>query len=103
MAKRGRRQAAVILLFIADHMPWVGLVVVLGRDVALMLGYKAVAPQGYDLQVNILGKTATWLLYAGVAFLLVTHRSTHWPYWVFWSGVILAVAAGAVYAAAAWR
>jgi CDP-diacylglycerol--glycerol-3-phosphate 3-phosphatidyltransferase len=103
LADRLMIDAAVILLFIADHMPWVGLVVVLGRDVALMLGYKAVAPQGYDLQVNILGKAATWLLYAGVAFLLVTHRSTHWPYWVFWSGVILAVAAGAVYAAAAWR
>src|SRR5918911_3173741 len=103
LADRLMIDAAVILLFVADHMPWAGLVVVLGRDLALMLGYKAVAPQGYDLQVNVLGKAATWLLYAGVAFLIVTHRSTHWPYWVFWSGVILAVAAGAVYAAAAWR
>ena len=103
LADRLMIDAAVILLFLADHMPWVGLVVVLGRDVALMLGYKAVAPQGYDLQVNILGKAATWLLYAGIFFLLVTPRSTHWPYWIFWGGVVLAVAAGAVYAVAAWR
>jgi phosphatidylglycerophosphate synthase len=84
-------------------MPWAGLVVIVGRDIALMLGYKAVAPQGYDFQVNLLGKAATWLLYAGVAFLIVTHRSTHWPYVIFWTGLGLAVAAGAVYAAAAWR
>ena len=103
LADRLMIDAAVILLFVADHMAWAGLVVVLGRDLALMLGYKAVAPQGYDLHVNVLGKAATWLLYAGVGFLLVTHRSTHWPYWVFWAGVGLAIAAGAVYASVAWR
>src|SRR5205809_5386974 len=66
LADRLMIDAAVVLLFVANHMPWVGLVVVLGRDLALMLGYKAVAPQGYDLHVNILGKAATWLLYAGI-------------------------------------
>jgi CDP-diacylglycerol---glycerol-3-phosphate 3-phosphatidyltransferase len=103
LADRLMIDAAVILLFVAGHMPWVGLVVVLGRDVLLMLGYKAVSPQGYELQVNMIGKAATWLLYAGIAFLLVTDKSTKWPYWIFWAGVVLAVAAGAVYALAAWR
>ena len=103
LADRLMIDAAVILLFVADHMPWVGLVVVLGRDLLLMLGYKAVAPQGYELQVNVIGKAATWLLYAGIAFLLVTDRSTEWPYWIFWAGVVLAVASAAVYAVAAWR
>ena len=103
LADRLMIDAAVILLFVADHMPWAGLVVVVGRDLALMLGYQAIAPQGYDLQVNLLGKAATWLLYLGVGFLIVTHRSTHWPYWIFWTGLALAVAAGVVYAASAWR
>jgi len=103
LADRLMIDAAVILLFVADHMPWAGLVVVLGRDLGLMLGYKAVAPQGYEFQVNLLGKTATWLLYAGIAFLIVTHRSTHWPYWIFWTGLAVAVLAGAVYAFTAWR
>jgi CDP-diacylglycerol--glycerol-3-phosphate 3-phosphatidyltransferase len=103
LADRLMIDAAVILLFVADHMPWAGLVVVLGRDLGLMLGYKAVAPQGYELQVNLLGKTATWLLYAGIGFLIVTHRSTHWPYWIFWTGLAVAVLAGAVYAFTAWR
>jgi hypothetical protein len=53
--------------------------------------------------VNLLGKAATWLLYAGIAFLIVTHRSTDWPYWIFWTGLVLAVVAGAVYAAGAWK
>src|SRR5206468_10673222 len=42
LADRLMIDAAVILLFVADHMPWAGLVVVLGRDLLLMLGYKAV-------------------------------------------------------------
>src|SRR6266480_4957860 len=60
LADRLMIDAAVILLFIADHMPLAGLVVIVGRDVALMAGYKAIAPQGYELKVNILGKAATW-------------------------------------------
>ena len=69
----------------------------------LMLGYKAIAPQGYELRVNLVGKAATWLLYLGIGVLIVTHRSTHWPYWIFWAGLVLAVAAGATYAVNAWR
>jgi CDP-diacylglycerol--glycerol-3-phosphate 3-phosphatidyltransferase len=103
LADRLMIDAAVILLFLADHMPWLGLVVILGRDLVLMAGYKAIAPQGYELNVNLLGKTATWLLYAGIAFLLVTHRSTDWPYWIFGIGLVLSLIAGAVYAVTAWR
>jgi CDP-diacylglycerol--glycerol-3-phosphate 3-phosphatidyltransferase len=103
LADRLMIDAAVILLFIADHMPWAGLVVILGRDLLLLAGYKAVAPEGYELRVNLVGKTATWLLYAGIAFLIVTHRSTDWPYWIFWAGLVLAVVAGLVYGRAAWR
>jgi CDP-diacylglycerol--glycerol-3-phosphate 3-phosphatidyltransferase len=103
LADRLMIDAAVILLFIADHMPWIGLVVILGRDVALMLGYKVVAPEGYEVRVNLIGKIATWLLYAGIAFLIVTPRSTHWPYWIFTAGLVLAVVAGVMYGVTVWR
>jgi CDP-diacylglycerol--glycerol-3-phosphate 3-phosphatidyltransferase len=103
LADRLMIDAAVILLFVADHMPWAGLVLILGRDLLLLAGYKTVAPDGYELKVNLIGKTATWLLYAGIGFLLVTHRSTEWPYWIFWAGLILAVVAGLVYGFSLWR
>ena len=103
LADRLMIDAAVILLFVADHMPWAGLVVILGRDLLLLAGYKAIAPQGYELNVNFVGKAATWLLYAGIAFLIVTHRSSDWPYWIFWAGLALAVVAGVLYALGARR
>jgi CDP-diacylglycerol--glycerol-3-phosphate 3-phosphatidyltransferase len=103
LADRLMIDAAVILLFIQDHMPWAGLVVILGRDLLLLFGWKAVAPKGYEIRVNVLGKAATWLLYAGIAFMIVTDNSTEWPYWIFWAGLILAVAAGLAYAFAAWK
>jgi drug/metabolite transporter (DMT)-like permease len=86
-----------------DRLPWPALAIVVGRDAALVLGSKVAIDRGYDFHVSMLGKLATWLLYAGVAFLIVTHRSTEWPYWIFWAGLILAVLAGIAYAVRAWR
>lgn len=103
LADRLMIDAAVIMLFLADHMPLAGLVIIIGRDLLLLAGYKVIAPQGYELKVNVIGKAATWLLYAGIGFLLVTHRSTEWPYWVFWTGLVLAVVAGVMYAIQARR
>ena len=103
LADRLMIDAAVILLLVADHMPWEGAVVILGRDLLLLAGYKTITPEGYELNVNLIGKAATWLLYAGIGFLIVTHRSTEWPYWIFWAGLVLAVLAGLMYAYGAWK
>jgi CDP-diacylglycerol--glycerol-3-phosphate 3-phosphatidyltransferase len=103
LADRLMIDAAVILLFVQDHMPWAGLVVILGRDLLLLAGYKTIAPADYEVNVNLLGKAATWLLYLGIGCLIVTHRSTDWPYWIFWIGLVLAVCAGVAYGFAAWR
>ena len=43
------------------------------------------------------------MLYAGIAFVLVTPEGTSWPLWIFWIGLGMAVGAGALYAASAWR
>jgi len=45
-----------------------GLVVIGARDLLLLVGWRVLAPRGVDLDVNALGKAATWVLYAGIGF-----------------------------------
>ena len=84
--------AAVILLWHYDRLPWVALAIP-ARDVALVAGWKLVANRGYDFAVNTAGKAATWLLYASLAFVLATPKGTDWPLWIFWAGFALAAVA----------
>jgi CDP-diacylglycerol--glycerol-3-phosphate 3-phosphatidyltransferase len=103
LADRLMIDAAAILLVIADRLPWPGLLVILGRDALLLAGVKVAVPRGIDLNVNFLGKVATWVLYAALAFLIVTHKGDHWPLWIFWAGVACAVLAAVDYVASGWR
>ena len=103
LADRLLIDAAVVLLFLADRLPWPALVLIVGRDALLVAGYKVVVPQGYEFEVNALGKLATWLLYAALAFIMVTSPGTDWPLVLFWTGVALAALAGTQYLRKAWR
>jgi CDP-diacylglycerol--glycerol-3-phosphate 3-phosphatidyltransferase len=96
LADRLMIDAAVILLWHADRLPWVALAIP-ARDVALLAGYKLVVERGYDFAVNLPGKVATWLLYASLAFVLCTRKGTDWPIWIFWAGFALAAIALAGY------
>ena len=96
LADRLMIDAAVILLWHADRLPWVALAIP-ARDVALVAGYKVVVDRGYEFAVNLAGKAATWLLYASLAFVMVTVKGTDWPLWLFWVGVALAAVALAGY------
>jgi len=103
LADRLMIDAAVVLLWLDDRLPWPALAIVLARDALLVGGYKVVVPLGYDFEVTRVGKLATWLLYAGVALLIVTSSGTEWPLWLFWLGVALAVVAAAQYVLKARR
>jgi CDP-diacylglycerol--glycerol-3-phosphate 3-phosphatidyltransferase len=103
LADRLMIDAAVILLFAYDRLPWVGLAVIIGRDLVLLAGGSVLAPRRIELDVNLLGKAATWILYLAIGCRIVTHRSTEWPLDLFWAGLGLAVAAGCVYVVTAWR
>jgi CDP-diacylglycerol--glycerol-3-phosphate 3-phosphatidyltransferase len=96
LADRLMIDAAVILLWHADRLSWAALAIP-ARDVALIAGYKLVVERGYDFSVNLAGKAATWLLYASLAFILVTRKGTDWPIWIFWAGFALAAVALAGY------
>jgi CDP-diacylglycerol--glycerol-3-phosphate 3-phosphatidyltransferase len=101
LADRLMIDAAVILLFIADRLPWPALAIIVARDALLVLGARLVIPRGYDFSVSFLGKLATWVLYAAVAFVIVTHDGTDWPLVLFWVGVGLAICAAILYIASA--
>jgi CDP-diacylglycerol--glycerol-3-phosphate 3-phosphatidyltransferase len=103
LADRLMIDAAVILLVAYGRLHWAGLVVIAVRDLLLLVGWRVLAPRGVDLDVNLLGKAATWLLYAGIGFRIVTHDSTEWPLWLFWIGLGGAVAAAMFYVRDAWK
>jgi CDP-diacylglycerol--glycerol-3-phosphate 3-phosphatidyltransferase len=103
LADRLMIDAAVILLVAYGRLPWAGLVVIAARDLLLLIGWRTLAPRGIDLDVNLLGKGATWLLYLGIGCRIVTHDHTSWPLWLFWIGLGGAVVAAMFYVRDAWR
>ena len=102
LADRLMIDVCVVLLVVYDRLPWVALLILL-RDLLLVGGYKLVVPRGYEFEVSLLGKIATWGLYASLAFVLVTERDTWWPLALFWISLGLAVLAAAQYVAKARR
>lgn len=88
---------AVILLWADGRLPWPAAVIVLSRDLLLVAGYKLVVSRGYEFEVSVLGKLATWILYLSLGCVIVTDKGTDWPLVLFWAGVGLAVAAGVQY------
>lgn len=97
LADRLMIDAAVILLVAYGRLPWIGLVIIVGRDVLLLAGSSFLVPRGLDIEVNTVGKAATWILYAAIGFRIVTEPTTKWPLYLFWAGLALALLAGVFY------
>jgi len=102
LADRLMIDAAVILLIHAGRLPWLALIIP-ARDLVTLIGTPIMLGRGYEFQVNLIGKAATWLLYAALGFVMVTHKGSTWPLWVFWSGLVLALVALGEYALKARR
>jgi CDP-diacylglycerol--glycerol-3-phosphate 3-phosphatidyltransferase len=96
LADRLMIDAAVILLIYASRLPIVALVIPL-RDVLVLVATPFAIDRGYRFEVNLLGKAATWLLYAALGFVLATHHGTSWPVDIFWAGLAMAFLALAQY------
>jgi CDP-diacylglycerol--glycerol-3-phosphate 3-phosphatidyltransferase len=94
---------AVVLMWVEGRLPWPAAVIVLARDILMLTGYKLLVPRGYDFEVNTLGRIATWVLYASLTLILVTAEGTAWPLWLFWFGIVLALAAAVQYGVKARR
>jgi CDP-diacylglycerol--glycerol-3-phosphate 3-phosphatidyltransferase len=102
LADRLMIDAAVLLLYVDDRLPWIALAIPL-RDVVALVATPLVLGRGYEFRVNLVGKTATWLLYASLAFVMVTHKGAGWPLVIFWIGVALAIVSLGQYAVKARR
>jgi CDP-diacylglycerol--glycerol-3-phosphate 3-phosphatidyltransferase len=102
LADRLMIDAAVILLIHAGRLPWLAVVIPL-RDLVALVGTPLVMRRGYAFQVNLVGKAATWLLYAALGFVMVTHKGSDWPLWIFWTGFALGLVALGEYALKARR
>jgi CDP-diacylglycerol--glycerol-3-phosphate 3-phosphatidyltransferase len=103
LADRLLIDAAAILLVAYGRLPWAGLAVIAGRDLLLLVGWRVLAPRGIDLDVNRLGKAATWVLYLAIGCRIVTHDHTSWPLWLFWFGLAGAVIAAMFYVRDGWK
>lgn len=102
LADRLMIDAAVLLLIHAGRLPWLALVIP-ARDLVALVGTPIVMGRGYEFQVNLLGKAATWLLYLAIGLVMVTHSATDWPLWIFWTGLVLGLLAFGEYALKARR
>ena len=96
LADRILIDVTVVLLWHADRLPWAALLIP-ARDLALMIATPFAVGRGYRFEVNVLGKVATWLLYASLAFVMLTAPGTNWPLVLFWIGFALAVLAALSY------
>ena len=102
LADRLMIDAAVLLLWHYDRLPWPALVIP-ARDLLTVVATPLALQHGYRFEVNLVGKIATWLLYASLAFVLVTSPGADWPLWIFWIGFVLALVSLGGYAAKARR
>jgi CDP-diacylglycerol--glycerol-3-phosphate 3-phosphatidyltransferase len=89
---------AAVLMLATGRIPLIAGLIILARDLAIVLGYKLVAPRGFEIDVAFLGKLATWILYAALGLVLLTPEGTNWPLVILWIGIGFSLAAGAQYA-----
>ena len=97
LADRLLIDVAVVLLWHADRLPLAALAIP-ARDVALIAATPLVVGRGYHFEVNLLGKIATWLLYASLGFVMMTVAGTDWPLAIFWLGFAAAIVSLVFYA-----
>jgi CDP-diacylglycerol--glycerol-3-phosphate 3-phosphatidyltransferase len=97
LADRLLIDVTVICLWWVDRLPWVALLIP-ARDLVLIFATPLVVGRGYRFEVNMLGKIATWVLYASIALVMLTSSGTDWPVVLFWIGLGLAFVSALAYA-----
>jgi len=94
---------AVILLYLDDRLPLAIPVLILGRDAVLLASLALPWARDHGVRVNPIGKAGTLVMMIGLLLAMVTPRGSAATEVVLWSGVILLMIAGALYARAVLR
>jgi len=97
LADRLLIDVTVICLWHVDRLPWAALLIPV-RDLVLIFATPLVVGRGYRFEVNMLGKIATWVLYASIALAMLVSPSRDWPVALFWVGLALAIVSAIAYA-----
>jgi CDP-diacylglycerol--glycerol-3-phosphate 3-phosphatidyltransferase len=97
LADRLLIDSAVLILWWEGRIAGLAVIAIFARDVVLLLGFRLAASRGYELSVIYLGKTATFVMMAGLGLIMFTSGSTQWPVYLFYVGLGLSLLAGVVY------
>ena len=94
---------AVVLLWLDGRVPLLLVVIVLARDVLLLSSLLFGKGRHLGIRVNVVGKAGTLVTMIGLLLAIVSPRGAIATQIVLWSGVILLVLGGLVYARALRR
>jgi CDP-diacylglycerol--glycerol-3-phosphate 3-phosphatidyltransferase len=94
---------AVVLLFLDDRLPLAIPVLIIGRDAILLASLALPWGRDHGVRVSLVGKAGTLVMMIGLLLAMVTPRGSVATEVVLWAGVILLMAAGALYARAVLR
>ena len=97
----GRAFAPQVKALTTAGIPVMGHIGCTPQSEHMLGGYRVLAPRGIEVDVNTIGKAATWILYLAIGCRIVTHAHTAWPLDLFWAGVGLALVAAMLYVARA--
>jgi len=89
---------AVVLLWFDGRVPLLLMGIVLARDVLLLSSLLFGKGRHLGIRVNVMGKAGTLVTMIGLLLAIVTPRGAIATQVVLWSGVILLVVGGVVYA-----
>ena len=94
---------AVVLLWVDGRVPLLLVLIVLARDVLLLFSLLFGKGRHLGIRVNVVGKAGTLVTMIGLLLAIVTPPDTTATLLVLWTGVILLVLGGVVYARALRR
>ncbi|MBE0429310.1 MAG: CDP-alcohol phosphatidyltransferase family protein [Thermoleophilia bacterium] len=100
LADRLLISGTIIALAIAGILPAIGVFLVAGRDILMIIGYKALKRRGIVIRVSPWGKAYTALFMVAIVAAMSGYQPGGFRlgWWLFWAGVAGSILIGFAYA-----